>query len=213
MEKVIDKKIQQFFSAYPGRHYNQRHIVIYASEPVAHVYFIYEGIVKQYGISESGEEFILNVYKQHAFFPMSHVINNTASKYFFEAESDIYVAEAPAEDVIYFLKSNPDVLYDLLRRVYIGTDGMLGRMEMLMAGSAQLRLVYELVVEARRFGSIRNNAAIIHISEKVLGSRYGLSRETINREVHKLKEKQLIEVTKTSIKIPNLKALENLLSR
>jgi CRP-like cAMP-binding protein len=211
MGKVIDAKIQHFFSTYPARHYNQRHILIYSNEPIKHVYFIKEGTVKQYGISQTGEEFILNLFDKHSFLPMSHVLNNTDSKYFFEAETDMLVAEAPADDVVHFLHENPDVLFDLLRRVYKGVDGILGRMELLMAGSAQLRLVYELVVEVRRFGKLRNNAGVVHISEKVLGSRTGLSRETVNREIHKLKEMQLIIVHKNNIKIPDFTALEKIL--
>ena len=211
MGKVIDNKIQQFFSSYPARHYNQRHILIYASDPVEHIYFIKEGTVKQYGISQGGEEYILNIFKKSAFFPMAHALNNTEATFFFEADSDIYVNEVPVKDVVNFVRSNSDVLYDLLCRVYIGVDGILQRMALLMSGSAQLRLVYELVIHARRFGKLYDNTAVIQISEKVLGSRSGLSRETINREIHKLKEKQLIHVNKNRIKIPDFSALEHLL--
>ncbi len=208
----IDDKIEQFFSVYPTRHYNQRHILLYTGDFVRNIYYIREGTVKEYGISSAGEEFILNVFKEHSFFPMSHALNNTKTNYFFEAQVDITVVEAPAEDVIDFLKANPDVVYDLLCRVYRGAEGILGRMALLMAGSAQLRLVYELIIEARRFGKVKDTTGIIHISEKVLGARSGLSRETINREIHKLKEQGLIIVHKNNIEIPDLPSLEALLS-
>ena len=43
------------------------------------------------------------------------------------------------------LQANPDVVYDLLTRLYRGLDGLLGRMSQLMAGSAKSRLMYELL--------------------------------------------------------------------
>lgn len=80
------------------------------------------------------------------------------------------------------------MLYDLLSRVYRGVDGLLGRLTHLMASSARTRLVYELVVEGERFGTEREDGAItLDINEKDLGARAGLSRETVSREAHKLK--------------------------
>jgi CRP-like cAMP-binding protein len=124
---------------------------------------------------------------------MSHAINGTASPHIFEADTDVKLRQAPVADVLAFLKENPDVVFDLLSRVYRGLDGLLGRMAHLMAGNASNRLAYELMVEVKRFGKEQNNGVLVTLTEKDLGSRAGLTRETINRELGKLKKAGVIE--------------------
>lgn len=209
MSTSINDALQDYFPDHHVRHYNKRHILIYSGDPVPYVYHLVRGKVKQYVISYRGDEMILNVYKPPAFFPMAHAMNHTPAHYFFEAETDIEVRQLPADEMLAFLKSHPDILYDLLRRVYTGTEGLLGRTEQLMGGTAKTRLVYELILEAGRFG--RQNAAreyVIELSEKDLGSRAGLSRETVNREIHKLKEASLIRIERHVIVIPDLEILK-----
>lgn len=145
---------------------------------------------------------------------MSLAINKTPNPYVYEAETDIDVRQAPVEDAVKFLKDNPDVTFDLLSRVYRGTDGLLGRMAHLMASSAKSRLMYELIIEAQRFGAKQDdNSHILTIHEKDLAARAGLSRETVSREMTKLKDKNLVEITNKTIIVKDLIALQKKLGQ
>jgi CRP-like cAMP-binding protein len=89
-------------------------------------------------------------------------------------------------------------------------DGLLGRMSLLMRSSAKNRLIYELVIEARRFGENHKDGGYkLDISEISLGARAGLSRETVSREMHKLKYSGLIEIRAKSIIVKDLSLLED----
>lgn len=80
----------------------------------------------------------LTYFKPPAFFPMSLAINNVSNPYIYEADTEVVVRQAPAQDVLEFVKSNPDVMLNLLsRKLYRGTDGLIGRIVQLMSGSAQ----------------------------------------------------------------------------
>lgn len=205
---VTDTLLAQF-SDYHPRRYNKRHILIYGGDVVSHVYYLEEGKVKQYAISRTGDELVLNIFKPGSFFPMSHAINRSPATYFFEAETDITVRQLPAEAVVEFVRNNPEVQFDLLRRVYMGTEGLLGRLEQLMSGNAGSRLIYELILEANRFSTKHEDGScVIELSEKDLGARAGLSRETVNREIHKLKAANLITIQRSTIHIPSLQALK-----
>src|SRR5690606_15985273 len=115
------------------------------------------------------------------------------------------IKQAPATEVVEFVKSNPDVLFDLLLRLYRGMDGLLGRMVQLMSGSARERLIYELLVEARRFGTeLPDKSIALTVNEKELGARAGLSRETVSREIHKLKDENLAYVKGKEIILKDL---------
>lgn len=214
MTENVTSKIEVFFSKYRLKQYAKGQILILNGDEPDSVYHLVRGNVKQYDVTYRGDEVILNIYKPPAFFPMSLAINKGVNPYIYEAETELELRQAPASEVIEFLKTNPDVMFDLLSRVYRGLDGLLGRMARLMASSAQDRLVYELVVEARRFSVIQeDNSCMLGINEKDLGARAGLSRETISREIHKLKDQDLISMSGKGILIKDITTLEEKLGQ
>ena len=207
MDQIVADKIEVFFSAFPTRQFSKGHILIHAHDNPTQVFHLLEGRVKQYDISYRGDEVVLNVFKPPAFFPMSFAVNQTPNVYFFEAEEDIVVQVVPGVDAVAFIKANPDVLYDLLSRVYRGTDGLIGRLTHLMAGSARSRVLYEILIECRRFGTARGSGMAIALTETDIGAHAGLARETVSREIRKLKEEGMISVIKKEIWVNDLDRL------
>ena len=213
MDKNISQKIEDFFVQYKTRKYSKGQVLLLSGDKVDYVYHLLNGTVKQYDVSYRGDEIILNLFKPPAFFPMSIAINKVTNPYIYEAETAVEIRQAPANEVVEFIKANPDVMFDLLSRVFIGVDGLIGRMAQLMASNANQRVVYELILESSRFGIIQNNgSSVLNISEKDLGARAGLSRETVSREINKLKSDKLLAIQKKNIVILNLKGLERKLN-
>lgn len=203
-------KIEEFFSKYKTRTYPKGQIIIYSGDQPDYVYNVVSGKVKQYDVTYRGDEIILNIFKPPAFFPMAIVINKTPNLYIYEADSDVELRQAPINEVYEFVKANPDVTLDLLSRVYKGLDGLLQKMSYLMSSNAKSRLMYELIVEARRFGEhTKDGGCRINLSEKDLGARAGLSRETISREISKLKTEGIVSLKGRSIFINNMETLQN----
>lgn len=203
------EKIRRHFSKYPKRSYPKNQIVIFGGENPENVYYITRGKVRQYDISYRGEEVVVNIFKTTAFFPMSCAINQTGNQYFYKTETDTTLHVIPAEAALQFIKDNPDVMLDLLRRLCRGMDGVLARMVHLMSGTARSRLAYELVIECRRFsGAQRKNDYLLEVSESDLAARSGLSRETVSREMKQLKAAKLVTISKQGIRINDVSALE-----
>lgn len=209
MDAQVTRKIEKFFEKYRLRHFDKSQILIYAGDKPPGIFHLISGQVRQYDITEKGEEVVVNVFKPPAFFPMAWAINKTPNQYFFETSEPTEVRMAPANDVVAFLKSNHDVTYDLLSRLYTGTDGMQRRMAHLMGGNGRSRVLFELLVECKRFGKLQKNGSyILTMHEDELARRSGLSRETINRELSKLRTKKIIDITHKEIIIKNIKRLE-----
>lgn len=207
-------KVIAFFEKYPLKKYSTHELLIRPDEPIDFISYIVEGRVSQYDITSSGNEIVVNVFKPGAFFPMSSAINHTANQYFFEASLSTTAHVAPASEVINFLQSNPDVLLDLLARVYRGVDGVLRRMAHLMGGSAHNRLIFELLNAANRFGEINpDGTTFIPLSEGTIAKHSGLARETVSRLLQKLKTDQFIEITHNGILIKNMFELESQLGK
>jgi len=214
MTDDVSAKINEFFSKYRLRQYAKGQVLILGGEVTSMVYQLVSGQVKVYDVTYRGEEVVLNVFRPPAFFPMSMAINKEQpNPYVFEAETDIEIRQAPADEVVAFIKANPDVMFDLLSRLYKGLDGLMGRMSQLMSGSAKSRLMYELLIAARRFGKQQDDGCRIALSERDLGARAGLSRETVSREMHKLKADGLIEVRVGAVVIKDIGRLERLLGQ
>lgn len=205
----IDHKINQFFSQYPLKNFDKGEILILDRQNPEYIYHLVKGNVKVYDISYRGDVIVVNVFKPPAFFPMSWPIAKTPNRYFFETIDKVKVHLAPPEDALEFIKANPDVMLDLLIRLYRGIDGMQRRMAHLMGGSAKSRLLFELIIESRRFGKVQKDGSyLIKISEADIGSRAGLSRETVSREMKELKKLNLITIDRQGIQLKNVDALD-----
>ncbi len=186
---MIEDTIRNFFEQFTRVEYGNHEVIIFADTKVEAAYYIESGIVNMYDISDKGNRSILNTFKPGAFFPMPNIINNTDTKYFFEADNKVVVRKAPAGDVLKLLKQNNDIMYDLLSRTYRGTDGLLGKIAELMQGDISSRVLNELRINGARFGteSTENGEVLKNkITESELSERTGLARETVSRSVKKL---------------------------
>lgn len=209
---TASKKVADFFQDYPSKQYKKDEVLFHAHEPIQKIVYLKEGRVRQYDISDSGDKVVVNIFKPPAFFPMASVMTGSMNNYFFEAETDLVVRVAPPKEVDKFLKDNPDVLYDLLTRVYSGVDGLLRRLAHLMGGHAKSRLIFEMIIEAKRFGKKQaDGSVILNISENELGIVAGLRRETVSRELSNLKRLGLVITSRHQITITKLDALEELI--
>jgi CRP/FNR family cyclic AMP-dependent transcriptional regulator len=159
MPSDITDKIHQRFSTSPRREYPKGQILVFGDENPDHIFYIVEGQVRKYDVSYRGDEVIINVFKPPAFFPMSWALNQAPNKYFYKTETPVVLHAVPTGDALAFLKENPDVMLDLLSRVYKGLEGMYGRLVHLMSGTARSRLIYELIIESRRFGSQQDDGS------------------------------------------------------
>lgn len=208
MDEVVAKKLEDFFTKYRHQSYKKGEILVRADENPSGIFYLKSGRVKKYAISKKGDELIVNIFKPISFFPMSHAVNHLPNSYFYEAMENLELIKAPAEDVVKFLKDNPDVTYDLLSRVYRGSEGLLTRMTYLMAGNAYSRLIAELIIVAKRFGQANGKEVVVTTTEKDLATQIGMTRETVSREMKILKNRSLVTFEKSRLVIKNLDKLE-----
>ncbi len=213
MDDLVEKKLEKFFIQFKIQQFKKGEILIRADEKPSGIFYLQQGRVKMYLISRNGDELVLNLFKPISFFPMSWGINDTKNPYYFEAMDMVIVSLAPREKVLIFLKENPDVVFDLLARVYRGLDGVLSRMVYLMAGSAYVRLITELLITAKRFGTVGKDGIKFMITEKDLSASAGMTRETISREMKILKDKGLVTFQRNELMINSIEELEKELAK
>lgn len=212
MDDKVNQLAENFFKQYPLRKYKKGQILIFSGDNPGQVFYLVSGQVKQYDVSYKGDEMVVNVYKPSTFFPMSMALNDSPNPFLFEAETDVELRQAPAQEVVKFVQDNPPVAIDLLKRLYRGLDGVLNRLTLLMKGSAVERLMYEVLLNCLRFGRERPNGnCVSQVSEQELAARSGLTRETVSREMSKLSNRGLLTFNNGELVVKNLTEFEETL--
>lgn len=210
MEQDVLQKVDDFFSKYISHSFEKKTILIRAGEEPRGIFYLKKGHVRQYIITQNGDEMTLNIFKPHTFFPISWALDTYQTNYYFEAITPIEVVEAPKNDVLLFIKKEPLILFDLLHRVFVGLDGMFSRLEYLMSGTARQKLITILIISAKRFGEQQKGDIVIslQLTHQDLASLSGISRETVSREMMRLKEQNIIDYTNFSTTLHSIEALE-----
>lgn len=210
MEKdIIGDKLESFFCQFRKKTLKKNESV----ETENHIVFIQSGLVKMYVISLNGEELTLNLFKPGSFFPMLNVFSENTEQYQYIALEETNICIAPKEELEQFLKKEPEIVWDLLHRVYKGMDGLLQRMIQFMSGDAYTKTVVQLILLGKRFGKLEENSLRISIpmTHLELSSHAGISRETVSRIMKNLENDGLIKNERSSITIEDLSKLEELL--
>lgn len=202
-QSTIAHQVAEYFAAFPLRRYRTGEVVILADTPAPlPVYYLQSGMIGQYDVTPGGNRVMCNVFKEGAFFPMSNALNDQPSAYFFEAMTSCEVRVAPSDQVKSWLNREPAIMLDLLARVYRGTDGLIGRMTELMAGTARSRVNFELGILTARFGeALSEGRFFLKITEAQLAAHTGLARETVSRELSALKKSGVVKLERGGLTV------------
>jgi len=164
--------------------------------------------VRCFALSPEGTELTINIFKPVSFFPVGWALNNRADNYTYQAVTDLEVYIAPKEEFEKFLQHNPDVVYDLLKRIYRGLDGYFLRMESLLSGTPSFKTAVQLVIHTKRFGIKEAEKYKVNLTHTQLASLAGLTRETVTREIKKLEDKKLVTYEGKQLIILDIAKLE-----
>lgn len=213
MHKNIDLKVSLFFSQFPAKSYKKGDILIEADGEPQGIFYLRKGTVKQFALSSEGEEQLITVYKPGTFFPMMWAINHVQNRYFFEARSNVEVNIGSKQKSIAFIKAEPDVMYDLLARMYKGVEGLMSRVENLLFNTARHKIIHAILNNTERFGKAKNHLINLKLTHKEIVSFTGLTKETVSREIKKLEQEGLIQNSRREFEIKDLLKLKNSLSQ
>ena len=212
MDKEIIGKLDQFFAKYKSTTFKKKSaIIILADEPDG-VYFLREGYVKMNTILANGNELILNIYKPGSFFPMFWALGEVPNNYGFEAITNVKLYKAPRKEVVNYLKENPEVSFDLTKRILAGVDGLLTNYNHLLVGNSNSRVASALLIASKRFGvPTQDEKTLINLklTHQDIANLAGISRETASIAIEGLLKRKIIEQRKRSFVVMDVGKLTN----
>lgn len=203
------EKLDEFFSKYKQLIFKKGEMLIRADEQPVGAFFLKSGYVRLGSIFANGTELTLNIFKPGSFFPMMWAIGEVKNTYFCQAMSEVKVCRAPKADVVKFVKENPEVLYDLTKRILVGLDGMLTNIQYLLFGSSYNRIAAALLLLSKRFGEKTKKGMVININliHQDIAHIAGVSRETASIAIKQLENKHIISRLKKKFVVEDIKKL------
>jgi CRP/FNR family transcriptional regulator len=147
---------------------------------------------------ENGTEVTFNIFKPGSFFPTTWAIGGVDNSYSFISMGETEVFRAPKEDFLTYLKSNPEILFDLTQRLLVGMDGLLDGFKNVIRGSAREKVLWAVMMLAKR----GINTKLTHQDIARLAV---VTRETASVEIKKLEKEKIISFKKGIIEILNPK--------
>lgn len=205
---AVERKLLAFFKNYQCLIFKKGDLLITTDKDPDGVFLITSGSIRMFTISKEGLEITINIFKPLAFFPVGWLISDKQDKYYYQAITDSKAYLAPKDKVLNFLKNENDILFDLVLRIYQGLEGYFLRIESLISGEAKIRVLTNLIIHAKRFGKKENGQIQLTLKQGELSSLTGLTRETVNREIKKLRDKKLLFYKKQELIIKSIQELE-----
>lgn len=209
MSKKVNQKLDLFFKQFKPLYYNKGEILLRADDVPSGVFFLKRGYVRDYTLSDNGEELTLVIFKPDDIFPLPWVINNEPIMRYLEAMTPIEVWRAPRERFLDFLKKEPDVFLELTSRILVRLSGLMERMKYLIFGNAYTKVISILLICAERFGKRKKGVVEIQVplTHKDIALLVGVNRETASRQLERLTTNGLTSYQGKLLVIGNIEKL------
>ena len=209
MKKTPSSQLELFFRDFAQLHYKKGETILRAEDFPTGVYFLAKGFTRLYAVSRKGEELTLIIFKPGDFFPVMWAVNNARTNYYLEAMTNVDIWRVPQDKFLVFIKSNPEVFFELTSKILVRFGGLLKRMEYLVFGNAYAKVASIITICAERFGRREKGKVIIEVplTHSDLASMVGVTRETASIEIKKIEKKGLIGHQGRLIVVKNLKGL------
>ncbi len=179
-------------------------------QPLDNLYFIKEGFVKLYRLSEEGRESTIYLYGPGQILGIRALTSkDECAKHYAEAITDLKILTISRKEYIEVVSLNPEYLVDLLHIFINRLNYTERRLESFVLTDTVARVALFLSDCASRFGEIKNNAAVLplELTHQRIAEFVGSFRETVTLAVQKLEKTGVVKIEKKKVTILNLDML------
>jgi CRP-like cAMP-binding protein len=212
MDQAIYDKTDAFFHEYPLVRLRKGQAVLAAEQQIPDIFWIRRGMIRMYQITDVGDDITMHLFKAPSFFPIMFYLSHRKGNYYFQAVDEVIARKAPAEEVVAFLKQNPDVLFDLTGRFADAITGLLLRVEQLSTQNTFERVCSLLLYLADKFGTEEDGQCLVDLklSHDDIAAWIGAARETVSHHIERLRSKGIITSSGRKFKVVNTAQLRKL---
>lgn len=170
--------------------------LLYQSEIPRQAYIVRKGFIRAYTITSSGDERTVALHGKGDIFPLSWIYGETKNTlFYYEAGSDTEVACVTKEALVGAITSSPSLTEKLLRFTVTEQTALLMRITALEQSNAAEKIALTLYYLLIRHGLERQPGLFtidIKMTQSMIASLVGLTRESTAVNLAKLKEREVI---------------------
>jgi CRP/FNR family transcriptional regulator, cyclic AMP receptor protein len=192
------------------RQYAKRRTILFQGEIPRSTMVVQSGIVKVYGITGSGDQRTITLLSAGDIFPVECVFDKSrVSLYYYEAITDCNIFSVPKTDFLAALENDSGLKNHIFQEYMAHYTSATMHIYALEHSHAQDKLVYILQYLVARFGEKQPDGLTrinLRLSHQDIAEMVGLTRETTAVELHRLKDKGLIDYQRFSyyVNVPEI---------
>ncbi len=204
-------KLDRFFSQYKPLQYKPRSVISLACDTSSSIFYIKNGFLRVFRISEQGEELTLTILKPKDFFPLTFgMINSSRHSYYLEAITSLEIWKVNIDQFHQFINNEPEVYLELTKKVFVRFNDIVSKMEYLVFNNAHTKIMATIISCAQKFGEKYGDDILINVplTHKDIATLVGITRETTSLEMKKLEKLGYITRHGKCMIVKNLNKLE-----
>lgn len=184
------------------RQFAKKRTILFQGEIPRSAMVLQSGLVKVYGITTGGDQRTVTLLSAGDIFPVECVFDKSrVSLYYYEALTDCTILSLPKAEFVEALSSDAALKEQVFQSYMAHYTSATMHIYALEHSHAQEKLVYILQYLVARFGEKQTNGMTridLRLSHQDIAEMVGLTRETTAVELHRLKDKGLIDYQRFS---------------
>ena len=179
------------------RLFKKRAIIFYQGEVPRAAHVVSKGLIKMYSINSSGEEQIVSFHGPGDFFPLPWIFGETSNTlFYYEAVTDCEVFTLPKGDLLERINTTPSIYRKVFEYFVHKHTGLLLRVTALEQTRAQEKIMFTLYYLLFHYGKEISPGIFtidIKLTQPMIASLVGLTRETITKTLSQLRKRGVID--------------------
>lgn len=198
----LTKNLQSILLSGKCRKFEKSELVATTEDNKPLLLLVISGFVKRYSIANDGSENIQSIYGSGDIFPLTplfeavfdQVIYYGPETFYYETMVDTELASISLKEFVRMSENDPIIYKDLLSVAGQRLRSNIQRLENIALRDAYKRLAHQLLYYTNTFGKKTSDGVKIAIplTHQDIASVLSLSRETVSREVSKMRSEGII---------------------
>lgn len=186
-------------------------VIFNEGQPLDRIYFIKEGFVKLYRLSDGGRESTIYLHGPGQILGVRALTSeDECARHFAESITDLQIITMTRKEFIEAVSLHPEYLLDLL---YVFIDRLNyteRKLEGFILTDTTARVAYFLADCARRFGNKKNGVVELplDLTHQRIAEFVGSFRETVTVAVQKLEKDGIVDIKRGKVKILDVNKLD-----
>ncbi len=186
--------------------------IYFPSQPSTNIYFLKEGHVKLFQLSDDGREFILDILGPGEIFGELALTDEGRMQDFAAALDGALICTMKKNDFETMLRKNPEMNLRLTKWIGLRLRRFEEKVNDLVFKDAPKRIISFLLRYAEDFGKIKGGIVTIptFLSHQEIAFLTATSRQSVTTVLNDLREKGIIEFNRRQLQVLSLSKLQSL---